>query len=140
MTLPNLQRLLTLLLSCIVVAACIAPTASVQTTAIPTMTTPSTASAPTAATPTATDTETHMEAQLAERVTALLAQMTLAEKIGQMTQVEKNSIKRGDITKYFIGSILSGGGGSPSPTQVRLGRRWWMAFSRRHWRPGWRFP
>ncbi len=39
--------------------------------------------------------------------------MTLDEKIGQMTQVEKNSIKPGDITKYFIGSILSGGGGSP---------------------------
>ena len=31
-----------------------------------------------------------------------------------MTQVEKNSIKPGDITKYYIGSILSGGGGSPS--------------------------
>ncbi|HEX7620619.1 MAG TPA: hypothetical protein VF359_05410, partial [Anaerolineales bacterium] len=48
-----------------------------------------------------------------ERVTTLLAQMTLAEKIGQMTQVEKNSIRPGDIAKYFIGSILSGGGGSP---------------------------
>ena len=31
-----------------------------------------------------------------------------------MTQVEKNSIKPGDIEKYFIGSILSGGGGSPT--------------------------
>ncbi|HKY54901.1 MAG TPA: glycoside hydrolase family 3 N-terminal domain-containing protein [Anaerolineales bacterium] len=40
--------------------------------------------------------------------------MTLDEKIGQMTQVEKDSIKPGDITKYFIGSILSGGGGSPN--------------------------
>ena len=48
------------------------------------------------------------------RVEDLLARMTLEEKIGQMTQVEKNSIKSGDITKYFIGSILSGGGGSPS--------------------------
>ncbi|HEX5808044.1 MAG TPA: glycoside hydrolase family 3 protein [Anaerolineales bacterium] len=47
------------------------------------------------------------------RVEDLLARMTLDEKIGQMTQVEKNSIKPGDITKYFIGSILSGGGGSP---------------------------
>src|SRR5688500_18015597 len=47
------------------------------------------------------------------RVENLLAQMTLEEKIGQMTQVEKNSIKPGDITKYYIGSILSGGGGSP---------------------------
>jgi beta-glucosidase len=39
--------------------------------------------------------------------------MTLDEKIGQMTQVEKNSIAPGDITKYYIGSLLSGGGGSP---------------------------
>src|SRR6266545_1767286 len=48
------------------------------------------------------------------RVEDLLKRMTLDEKIGQMTQVEKNSIKPGDITKYYIGSILSGGGGSPS--------------------------
>src|SRR5215510_6739169 len=48
------------------------------------------------------------------RVEDLLKQMTLEEKIGQMTQVEKGSIGPGDITKYFIGSILSGGGGSPT--------------------------
>lgn len=48
-----------------------------------------------------------------KRIEDLLARMTLDEKIGQMTQVEKNSIKPGDITKYYIGSILSGGGGSP---------------------------
>jgi beta-glucosidase len=48
-----------------------------------------------------------------KRIDDLVARMTLDEKIGQMTQVEKNSIKPGDITKYFIGSILSGGGGSP---------------------------
>ena len=47
------------------------------------------------------------------RVEDLLKRMTLEEKIGQMTQVEKNSIAPGDITKYYIGSILSGGGGSP---------------------------
>lgn len=48
------------------------------------------------------------------RVEDLLKRMTLEEKIGQMTQVEKNSIKPGDIAKYYIGSILSGGGGSPT--------------------------
>jgi len=47
------------------------------------------------------------------RVADLLQRMSLDEKIGQMTQVEKNSIQPGDITRYFIGSILSGGGGSP---------------------------
>jgi beta-glucosidase len=49
------------------------------------------------------------------RVEALLARMTLAEKIGQMTQVEKGSIAPGDIAALGIGSILSGGGGSPRP-------------------------
>lgn len=48
------------------------------------------------------------------RVEDLLKRMTLEEKIGQMTQVEKGSIRPGDITTYAIGSILSGGGGSPA--------------------------
>jgi beta-glucosidase len=47
------------------------------------------------------------------RVEDLLKRMTLDEKIGQMTQVEKGSIKSSDIAKYYLGSILSGGGGSP---------------------------
>ena len=52
------------------------------------------------------------------RIDDLLARMTLAEKIGQMTQVEKNSITPEDVTAYFIGSVLSGGGGSPSNNTV----------------------
>ena len=52
------------------------------------------------------------------RIDDLLARMTLAEKIGQMTQVEKNSIIPEDVTSYFIGSVLSGGGGSPSNNTV----------------------
>jgi ABC-type glycerol-3-phosphate transport system substrate-binding protein len=59
-----------------------------------------------------------------QRVDMLLACMTLEEKIGQMTQVEKNSIRTGDITKYFIGSILSGGGGSPSQDKTPAGWVW----------------
>jgi beta-glucosidase len=48
-----------------------------------------------------------------------VAKMTLPEKEGQMTQVEKNAFtQRGnsitDITTYFIGSVLSGGGGGPN--------------------------
>ncbi|GAB4581004.1 MAG: glycoside hydrolase family 3 N-terminal domain-containing protein [Anaerolineales bacterium] len=49
------------------------------------------------------------------RVTELLSQMTLAEKIGQMTQVEKNSLTADEVAQYFIGSVLSGGGGYPTP-------------------------
>lgn len=51
---------------------------------------------------------------VAARVDDLLARMTLAEKIGQMTLVEKNSIVPADITNKAIGAILSGGGGYPS--------------------------
>src|SRR5258706_15755915 len=49
------------------------------------------------------------------RVEDLLKRMTLDEKIGQMTQVQKSVIenKPDDITKYYIGSILSVGGGKP---------------------------
>ncbi len=48
------------------------------------------------------------------RVEDLLARMSQDDKLGQMTQVEKNAIQILDIQEYRIGSILSGGGGSPA--------------------------
>lgn len=48
-----------------------------------------------------------------ERVEDLLARMSLAEKLGQMTLVEKNSMPQQDVTDRFIGGVLSGGGGHP---------------------------
>ena len=53
------------------------------------------------------------DAAIAARVDDLISQMTLAEKIGQMTLVEKDSISQADITRFFIGGLLSGGGGYP---------------------------
>jgi beta-glucosidase len=77
--------------------------------------TPIVTSAPTtASTESRAVTPTDSSQPIDARVEELLKQMTLEEKIGQMTQVEKGSIRPGDITKYFIGSILSGGGGSPT--------------------------
>jgi beta-glucosidase len=44
----------------------------------------------------------------------LLAQMTLDEKIGQMTQPEQSALKDpADIEHYFVGSLLSGGDSDP---------------------------
>lgn len=63
--------------------------------------------------------ETEASAAVKERVDALITEMTLAEKIGQMTQVEKNSITPQDVTQYFIGSVLSGGGGNPTPNDAK---------------------
>lgn len=48
------------------------------------------------------------------RVADLLSYMTLAEKIGQMTLVEKDSLRDpDDITAYHIGALLSGSGAKP---------------------------
>lgn len=48
------------------------------------------------------------------RVRDLLNRMSLEEKIGQMSLVDKNSLgKVEDISKYNLGGILSGGGAKP---------------------------
>jgi beta-glucosidase len=45
----------------------------------------------------------------------LLAKMTLDEKIGQMIQPDQQFLKDpADIEKYFLGSLLSGGGSGPT--------------------------
>ncbi len=47
-------------------------------------------------------------------VDALLAQMTLAEKIGQMVQVDSSALKdMSDVRTYCLGSVLSGGSSDP---------------------------
>ena len=44
----------------------------------------------------------------------LLSRMTLDEKIGQMIQPDQGSLKYPvDVEKYFLGSLLSGGGSGP---------------------------
>ena len=44
----------------------------------------------------------------------LISEMTLEEKIGQMTQVDQRYLNDpDDIRKYFLGSLLSGGGSTP---------------------------
>ena len=51
-------------------------------------------------------------------VKKLVSSMTLEEKIGQMTQVDYRYLAdKADIRKYFLGSILSGGGSTPPTNQ-----------------------
>lgn len=53
------------------------------------------------------------DTSLEDQVQDLLAKMTLAEKIGQMTQAERQHATPEDVKKYFLGSILNGGGSVP---------------------------
>jgi len=51
-----------------------------------------------------------------QQADSILNLMTLEEKIGQMTQVERTAlINDQDLATYSIGSLLSGGGSSPEP-------------------------
>ncbi|CAH9100154.1 unnamed protein product [Cuscuta epithymum] len=48
------------------------------------------------------------------RIRDLMKRMSIAEKIGQMTQIERHVASPAVIRKYFIGSVLSGGGSAPA--------------------------
>ncbi|MFF4572591.1 glycoside hydrolase family 3 N-terminal domain-containing protein [Streptomyces sp. NPDC001410] len=51
-----------------------------------------------------------------KRVADLVSRMSLAEKAGQMTQAERGAVGGGgDIATYALGSLLSGGGSTPTP-------------------------
>ncbi len=61
------------------------------------------------------------ETDVNAKVDVLLAQMTLDEKIGQMTQVDSNALKnKADVAKYFLGSVLSGGGSDPKDNTAKF--------------------
>ena len=51
----------------------------------------------------------------------LIRQMTLAEKVGQMTQADYHALRKRpqDITELALGSILSGGNSIPSPNNIK---------------------
>src|SRR5512145_613725 len=55
---------------------------------------------------------------------ALLDKMTLDEKIGQMTQVDLLALKdKSEVQKYFLGSMLSGGGSDPKDNTAQTWRK-----------------
>ena len=54
-----------------------------------------------------------------DQVNQLVANMTLDEKVGQMTQVERKELDHiSDLATYNIGSLLSGGGSAPIPNTL----------------------
>ncbi|KAB1225766.1 Beta-glucosidase BoGH3B [Morella rubra] len=58
------------------------------------------------------------------RVKDLLSRMTLKEKIGQMTQIERRVATPDAIKDLSIGSILSAGGSGPSESEKALSSDW----------------
>ena len=69
---------------------------------------------------------------LEARVRSIVAGMSLAQKIGQMTQAEIKSITPAQVTKYSIGSVLNGGGSWPAGNKHATVRDW-LALSDRYY-------
>ena len=68
-----------------------------------------------AETPTDSSLYKNPELPIMDRVRDLMSYMTLEEKVGQMTQVERKFLDEdNNISKYFLGSLLSGGGSAPA--------------------------
>ena len=66
------------------------------------------------------------------RVRDLLAGMTLAEKVGQMTQPEIGAITPDEVREYGIGSVLNGGGSWPNRDKHAAPEAW-LALADAYW-------
>lgn len=53
-----------------------------------------------------------------EKVSYLIEIMTLEEKVGQMVQPDRSAASPKDVSRYFIGSVFSGGGNAPQPNTM----------------------
>lgn len=67
------------------------------------------------------------KADVESKVAALLAQMTLEEKVGQVIQPDIGSITLDDIRKYHFGSVLSGGNSGPGGDDRAPASQWLKA-------------
>ncbi len=68
-------------------------------------------------------------AEIAERAGDLVVRMTLAQKIGQMTQPERQHVSPAQVKAYHIGSVLSGGGSCPGRNRPAD----WVAMNDAYW-------
>lgn len=65
-----------------------------------------------------------VDAALEARIAAIVAGMTLEQKVGQMTQAEIRSITPDQVRTHHIGSILNGGGAWPAMNKHASPAEW----------------
>jgi beta-glucosidase len=72
------------------------------------------------------------DAVLEQRVRDIVGKMTLAQKIGQMTQPEIKSATPDDVRRYYLGSVLNGGGSWPNGNKHAKAAEWLALAQRYH--------
>ena len=58
------------------------------------------------------------------RVAEIVGKMTLAQKIGQITQAEIKTATPDDVKRYYLGSVLNGGGSWPNNNKHATAADW----------------
>lgn len=58
------------------------------------------------------------------RIDAIMAQMTLEQKVGQTIQADSASITPEEVKRYRLGSVLSGGNSAPGPLPYADAETW----------------
>jgi beta-glucosidase len=67
------------------------------------------------------------DARLERRIDALLAAMSLEQKVGQITQADIASVTPDDVYRYHLGSVLNGGNSDPGGKYNAPARDWLAA-------------
>ncbi|MFL6674743.1 MAG: glycoside hydrolase family 3 N-terminal domain-containing protein [Massilia sp.] len=66
----------------------------------------------------------HSDAKLEAQVARIVAGMTLAQKVGQMTQPEIKTTTPEQVKQYYLGSVLNGGGSWPNGNKYATAADW----------------
>ncbi|XXY45844.1 exo 1,3/1,4-beta-D-glucan glucohydrolase [Sorangium sp. So ce269] len=68
--------------------------------------------------------EIPLDPEIEDAITELLAQMSVAQKVGQMVQPEILAITPDQVREYHIGSVLNGGGSWPGRSKNATAADW----------------
>lgn len=64
------------------------------------------------------------DARTEQAITALIASLTLEQKVGQLIQADISTIQPGDLARYPLGSILAGGNSGPYGNERADAKTW----------------
>lgn len=66
------------------------------------------------------------------RIDAIMAQMTLEQKVGQIIQADSSAVTPDEVRQYRLGSVLSGGNSAPGPLPYAKAGEW-LALADAYW-------